>query len=74
MSEDSGEKREGFWWRLFNQTWYRGGREADITNVPVGKLQEAAEKRGVRIDLTESRQGTVKAKINKIVVGGDDEE
>lgn len=71
MSEDNSE-RGSFWARVFRRTWYRGGREADISNVSVGKLQNAAG-RGVRIDITESKPGGVKAKIHKIVVEGDDE-
>lgn len=71
MSEDIGEKG-GFWARIFRHSWYRGGREADISNVSVEKLQKAAE-RGVRIDFTETGGNEVKAKIHKIAVKGDDE-
>jgi hypothetical protein len=72
MSEGEGGESKGFFARIFNRTLYRQGKGADLTQVPVSKLQEAAE-RGVRIDLTSSKPGEVKARVNKIVVKGDDE-
>lgn len=58
--------------RVPTQTLYRRGKEADLTGITVQKLQEAAE-RGIRIDVTSSEHGKVKAEVNKIVVKGDDE-
>ena len=66
---DESELREP---RVPNQSLYRAGKESDLTNVTVEKLQEAAE-RGVRIDITSSKPGEVKAQVNKIAVKGDDE-
>lgn len=58
--------------RVPNQSLYRKGREADLTKVPLQDLNEAA-KRGIRINITSSKPGEVKAQVNKIVVKGDDE-
>lgn len=50
--------------------WLRGPKKGvNVTNVPVEKLQRAAE-RGVRIDLTTSVEGKRVADVTKIAVEG----
>ena len=71
MTEGSEESKFG---QVFRKSWSRKGREADLTDVSVKKLQKAAEERGVRIDITESRPGKIKAQVNKVVIKGDDEQ
>lgn len=70
MSEDG----EGKFWKVFIPSWLqRGKREVDLTNVPVEKLQKAAEK-GYRVDVTDSQPGKTRGFLHKIIVKGDDEE
>ena len=52
------------------KSWWRGGREADLTNVPVEKLQKAAE-RGWEVNITESKKGLLRGILNKKVIKGD---
>lgn len=63
MSEGSEKPRK---------SWYRKGRNVDISNIPIGKIEEAA-KRGIRIDITKSNKGKLTADVNKIIIKGDDE-
>lgn len=50
--------------------WLRGPRKGvNVTDIPVEKLQRAAE-RGVRIDLTTSVKGKVVADVAKVAVEG----
>lgn len=50
--------------------WLRGPKKGvNLTNVPVEKLQKAAE-RGIRIDLTTSVEGKRVADVTKVVVEG----
>ncbi len=69
--EDMSESGEPFW-KLFLPSWLRKGREADLTDVPLEKLQ-AATKRGVTIDITESTPGKVTAQVHKVIVEGHDQ-
>ncbi|RLI43990.1 hypothetical protein DRO61_12680 [Candidatus Bathyarchaeota archaeon] len=71
MSEE-GTGKEVFG-KVYKKSWSRKGREADLTDVPVRKLQKAAEERGVRINITELTPGKIKAQVDKVVVKGDDE-
>jgi len=48
--------------------WVRGGRSADLTTVPVDKLQKAAEERGIRIDITHSEPGRLQADVHKVII------
>lgn len=68
------EGGEGNIWRVLIPSWFqRGKREVDLTNVPVEKLQRAAEK-GYRVDVTDSQTGKTRGFLHKIIVKGDDEE
>lgn len=60
-------------WEVFRPSLRRRGREADLTDVPVLKLAEAARERGIRVDLTKSGPGGVHGEVEKIVVAGDDD-
>ena len=50
--------------------WLRGPKKGvNVTDIPIGKLQRAAE-RGVRIDRTTSVEGKRVADVTKVVVEG----
>jgi len=50
--------------------WARGPKKGvNVTDIPVDKLQRAAE-RGVRIDLTTSVEGKRVADVTKVAVEG----
>jgi len=70
MTEEGG--KGDVFGKVFNKSWSRKGRKADLTNVSVGKLQKAA-KRGVRINITESKPKKIIAQVDKVVIKGDDE-
>ena len=61
------------WWKVFVPSFLRRGRVADLSDVPIGKIQRDAEERGIRIDLQDSVSGRRTAQVNKVVVRGDDE-
>ncbi len=69
---EEGDRKNKFG-KVFRKSWSRKGREADLTDVSVHKLQKAAKERGVRIDITESTPKKIKAQVNKIIIKGDDE-
>ena len=68
MSEGS----ENLFGQVPNKSWLRKGRKADFSDVPVKKIQEAAEKRGIRLDNAESSPEGSKVEVSKVVVNGDD--
>ena len=46
--------------------WRRGPKTADLSGVPVGKLVDAYEQRGVRVDMPTGAKG--KSSVVKTVV------
>ena len=60
-------------WKVPLPSWIRKGRKADLTKVPVSKLQKAAEERGVRVDDLKREGGKVTGNVNKVIIKGDDE-
>lgn len=69
MTENSGEEKK--FGQVFRKSWLRKGRKADLTDVPVHKINEAS-KRGVEIDLVESSPNKRIAQVNKVFIEGDD--
>lgn len=50
--------------------WVRKGRDnVDLTKIPVGKLNDAAE-RGIRVDNLDAQGGRVTGSVNKEIVEG----
>lgn len=60
------ESKPSFW-EVLLPDWVRRGKQADLTNISVGKLQDAA-KRGIQIDEVNVENGRVTARVNKIVI------
>jgi len=60
-------------WKIPLSSWLRKGREANLTNVPVEKIQKAAKERGIRVDNLKNRGGKVTGEVNKVVIKGNDE-
>ncbi|MFV1917314.1 MAG: hypothetical protein ACC618_02440, partial [Patescibacteria group bacterium] len=48
--------------------WVRGPKEADLSEVPVEKIQKAHEERGLEVEVQAGGQG--KSKVVKKVVEG----
>lgn len=70
MSENGGETPRG--WRAYFPSLFRHGRQkVDLTNVTIGKLQDARDKRGIVIDDITSTGINATATVNKEVVQGD---
>jgi len=59
------EGNENPFGKVPNKSWHRKGKEANFADVPVKKIQEAAEKRGIRL-------GKTKVEVSKVIVKGDD--
>ena len=60
-------------WKVPLPSWLRKGRRANLTKVPVSKLQKAAEERGVRVDNLKREGGKVTGDVNKVIIKGNDE-
>ena len=48
--------------------WVRGPKEADLSDVPVEKIQKAHDERGIEVEVQTGGQG--KSKVVKKVVEG----
>ena len=68
MSEGS----ENPFGKVPNKSWHRKGKEANFADVPVKKIQEAAEKRGIRLGKIKSSPEGTKVEVSKVIVKGDD--